>query len=210
MKRLLSILFLLIVFCSFGQKKRDSLFEFQRVSHGFITEFGGAAADLWSIGYECWYKKKLHGVGFSIGSGLNQYYKKIWDKSRRGLSINTFTGIHYTVGKSIGLRIGVSYNYSIVPDAYEGNFNGDGKPLVYPVTDINAQYNIPGDGIRYWRMNMTFDIGPYFMFFENRFFIYPKFSLGYFHQKRYWYEDNLYSNWWFPYGGITMKINLWK
>jgi hypothetical protein len=205
MKRLLSVIFLFLVFCSFGQKKRDSI---PKHIHGVVLELAGAAG--WNIasGYEYQYKSGLHSIGASTGIGA-WFYRRNGGSGKAGITINQYLGVNYSVGTWVGLRTGINFSYRINPGAFTGYYNLVGQIAPYPLVG-DEQYIVPGDPVMYSWLIPSIDIGPYFMLAKNRIYLYPKFSLGFVMTKSYWFKDNRYYVNWFPYGGLTLRFNLWK
>lgn len=195
---------MLLIFCSFGQKKRDSI---PKHIHGLIFEQLGAAGFDWALGYEYVYENGIHSTGFSVGGGFKAYRRNVWSK-KQGFTFNQFLGIHYSIGTWVGLRTSLNFSSQINPGAYTGFYNKDGESVTYPLIYSVDGDKIPGDPVRYWQLIPSLDIGPYFSLAKNKIYLYPKFSLGFVMKKSYWWVDNRYSDYWYPYGGVTVRFNL--
>lgn len=204
MKTQLSILLISVSLLTFSQKW-DTIPPVKH-NHALAFEFGGGAGFNWAVGYEYWYRNGIHGFGTSIGLGVKGY-RRNGGSGNLGEVYNGHMGIHYTVGKWMGLRIGINIAGEINPKAFTGYYNTGGVVQEYP---IENEWIVPGDAVLMWRTYINFDIGPYFTLLNGEFYLYPKFSLGIIWNEHYFYHPPRVYQFLIPYGGLTIKFDIAK
>lgn len=191
-------------FLTLSQKKWDTILPVKH-NHYLFFDFiyDDDPSTTWNTGYEYWYRSRLVGVTTFVGFGVLPTYRG----EKFGAIHHSKIGVHLTIGKWMGLKIGANIVGRINPKAYTGFYNDGGELLSYPLSIIDS-YKVPGDPVLKWETQIKFDIGAYFTVKRGLFYFYPHFSLMALWRESYWYQPRMFSHGWRRLFGMVFNWNI--